>query len=68
MIIYKIFIFFHVYNCDIHAQNTRQTNDLHVAHGRLNIRRTSMKAPGANTWNSIPLCVKESPSIEIFKP
>ena len=59
---------FYVYNCDIHAQNTRQINDLQVAHGRLNIRRTSIKTPGANTWNSIPLCVKESPSIEIFKP
>ena len=59
---------FYVYNSDIHAQNTRQASDLHVVHGILDIRRTSMKTHGANTWNSIPLCVKESTSIEIFKP
>ena len=48
-------------------KNTRQASDLHVVHGRLDIRRTSMKTHGANAWNSIPLCVKESTSIEIFK-
>ena len=59
---------FYVYDSDIHTQNTRQASDLHVVHARLDIRRTSMKTHGANTWNSIPLCVKESTSIEIFKP
>ena len=49
-------------------KNTRQASDLHVVHGRLDIRRTSMKTPGANTWNSIFLCVKESTSIKISKP
>ena len=58
---------FYVYNSDIHAQNTRQASDLHVTHDRLDVRRASMKTHGANIWNSIPLCVKESTSIEIFK-
>ena len=61
------FHIFYVYNSDIHAQNTRQASDLHVTHDRLDVRRASMKTHGANIWNSILLCVKESTSIEIFK-
>ena len=57
----------YVNNSDVHAQNTRQASDLHVTYDRLDVRRASMKTHGANIWNSISMCAKESTSIEIFK-
>ena len=54
-------------NRDIHGLNIRNADDLHVPYGRLDIRKFSIKIAGANQWNSIPLNIKNSTSIDIFK-
>ena len=54
-------------NADVHDHNLRNANDLHVPYGRLDIRKFSIKIAGANLWNSLPLFVKNSQSVHIFK-
>ena len=46
---------------------TRNANDLHVPYARLDIRKTCIKVHGANTWNDIPIPIKQSPSLDVFK-
>ena len=62
-----IFKDFYTRNRNVHGHNTRQASDLHVPHGRLDIRQNSMKIHGANMWNSIPENIKISESIIVFK-
>ena len=54
-------------NAAVHDHNLRNANDLHVPYGRLDIRKFSIRVTGANLWNSLPLFVKNSQSIHIFK-
>ena len=54
-------------NRDIHGLNIRNADDLHVPYGRLDVRKFSIKIAGANQWNSIPLNIKNSTSIDLFK-
>ena len=54
-------------NRDIHGLNIRNADDLHVPYGRLDVRKFSIKIAGANQWNSIPLNIKNSTPIELFK-
>ena len=54
-------------NVDVHDHNLRNTNDLYVPYGRLDIRKFRIKIAGANLWNSLPSFVKNSQSIHIFK-
>ena len=62
-----IFNDFYTRNRNVHGRNTRQASDLHVPYGRLDIRQNSMKIHGANMWNSIPVNIKMSESIIVFK-
>ena len=52
---------------DIHGLNIRNADDRHVPYGRLDVRKFSIKIAGANQWNSIPLNIKNSTSIDLFK-
>ena len=54
-------------NADVHDRNLRNANDLHVPYGRLDIRKFSINIAGTNLWNSLPLFVKNSQSVNIFK-
>ena len=60
--------YFVLYAIFISTHKTLDKPAMHVAHYRLDIRRTSMKTNDVNTWNLIPLRVIESTSIEIFNP
>ena len=54
-------------NSDVHSHATRYANDIHVPHGRLDVRRFSFKISGANLWNSLPEFLKRSNNIHLFK-
>ena len=54
-------------NAAVHDHNLRNANDLHVPYGRLDIRKFSIRVTGANLWDSLPMCFKNSQSINIFK-
>ena len=54
-------------NNTLHGHDTRQTDDLHVPYARLDIRKFCFKIHGANTWNNIPILIKQSPSLDVFK-
>ena len=58
--------FFQRNNC-VHGHNTRQADDFHVPYARLDIRKSCLKVHGADLWNNIPVLVKPSPSLDIFK-
>ena len=54
-------------NRNVHSHNTRQLNHLHIVKWHLNIRKFSFRVHGAQLWNSIPLNIRESKSLNIFK-
>ena len=41
-------------NDDVHDYNTRQSHQLHVPYGRLDVRRFSFEVHGNHVWNTIP--------------
>ena len=47
-----------VQKCDVHNHNVRNANDLFVPHGRLDIRKFSIKITEANLWNSFPTFIQ----------
>ena len=47
--------------------HTRHADSYHLPHARTNIRRFSVKYSGAQTWNKIPLSIRQLPSLRIFK-
>ena len=63
----EIFLNLFQTNEDIHDLNTRQSQELHVPYGSLDVRRFSFKVHGANVWNSIPDHIKNPQNIHIFK-
>ena len=54
-------------NNTLHGHDTRQADHLHVPYARLDIRKFCFKIHGANTWNNIPIIIKQSPSLDVFK-
>ena len=67
MVIPPKYLTFFLRNNDVHGHDTRHANDLHVPYARLDIWKTFIKIHGANTWNDIPISIKQSPSLEVFK-
>ena len=63
----EVFDNFFQRNNSVHDHNTRQADDLHVPCAILEIRKSCLKVHGANLWNNIPVLVKQSPSLSIFK-
>ena len=62
-----IFIDFYTRKRNVHGRDTGQASDLHVPHGRFDIRQNSMKINGANMWDLIPENIKISESMIVFK-
>ena len=62
-----IFISYFQRNADAHDHNLRNANDLHVPYGRLDTRKFSIKIAVATLWNSLPLFLKNSQSVNIIK-
>ena len=54
-------------NSDVHVHNTRKADDLHIPFARTHVRKFSTKINGALVWNSIPILIRQSKSVEIFK-
>ena len=52
---------------DIHPHYTRQSSGLHILYSKTNIRKKSIKIAGPHFWNNLPLEVKQSNSLIIFK-
>lgn len=62
-----VFNNFFIKNSRIHDHNTRQSIDIRVPYAKLNIRKSSIRIHGANTWNNIPESIKQAPSLNVFK-
>ena len=63
----QVFNDFFQKNNTLHDHDTRQSNDLHVPYARLNVRKFCFKIHGASTWNNIPILIKQSQSLDVFK-
>ena len=62
-----MFTSFFQQNTNFHTHNTRNSNDLHKPRCRINIRKFSIRNNGVEVWNALPMCIRESQSIMIFK-
>ena len=58
--------FFHI-NRNIHDYELHNADDIQVPYGRLDISRFSIIIAGANLWNSLPVYVKNTSTIHLFK-
>jgi len=56
-----------IYNNEVHGHNTRRRHDIHVEPFRLTRTGFSVKIAGPQLWNSLPLDLKNSKSVNIFK-
>ena len=63
----QVFKDFFKKNNTLHDHDTRQSNDLHVPYARLNVRKFCFKIHGASTRNNIPILIKQSQSLDVFK-
>ena len=63
----QVFNDFFQKNNTLHDHDTRQSNDLHVPYARLNVWKFCFKIHGASTWNNIPILIKQSQSLDVFK-
>ena len=63
----QVFNDFFQKNNTLHDHDTRQSNDLHVPYARLTVRKFCFKIHGASTWNNIPILIKQSQSLDVFK-
>ena len=63
----QVFKDFFQENDILHGHDTRQSNDLHVPYARLNVRKFCFKIHGANTWNNIPILIKQWQSLDVKK-
>ena len=54
--------------CDIHNHNTRQSDvNLALPKPKTNYMKCSFSYRGAENWNALPIILKKSESISIFK-
>ena len=63
----QVFNDFFQKNNILHGHDTRQSNDLHGPYARLNVRKCCFKIHGASTWSNIPILIKQSQSLDVFK-
>ena len=52
---------------NFHTYNTRNNSSLRPTYRRTTLTQHSLSFIGPNTWNNLPLIIKSSPSLEIFK-
>ena len=61
---------FHSYfNCvaELHTYSTRRNNNLQIIFAKKVVRRNCIKVKGPKLWNDIPLTIRESHSLYLFK-
>ena len=51
----------------VHSHDTRTADNYRLINIKLNVRKHSMKFSGAAIWNMIPMGIRLSKSLEIFK-
>lgn len=56
-----------VANAEIHSHNTRKKADLHYFSHRLNLRKHTIRIHGPTIWNTLPLDMRNAPSLHVFK-
>ena len=54
-------------NDTVHNYQTRNSNNFHLPHMRLSVSQKSIFFQGPKLWNDLPLDIKTSPSINVFK-
>ena len=52
---------------NVHQYDVRNADELYVPYARLDVRKFSLKIPGAKLWNVLPNYIKESSSFDMFK-
>ena len=52
---------------DVHEYNTRTKNNFFTYHVSLTLRKMSVNSKGITLWNSLPVNIKESVSLNVFK-
>ena len=55
------------YNADIHSYNTRGSSNFHLPKIRTSLAKNCIFYKGPIIWNKLPLFVKSSPSLSVFK-
>ncbi len=56
-----------VYNSEVHGHNTRGRNQINIEYCRTVAKSFSVKIAGPRLWNSLPINLRNSASISIFK-
>ena len=54
-------------NSDKHVQHTRRNDDFYVPFSRTSVSQRSLAFSGPKLWNSLPLSLKNAPSLQSFK-
>ena len=62
-----VFRNYFTHTSETHNYETRQRNNIHISYCRTDIGQTSTCYFGAKLWNSLPVKIKESTSLSIFK-
>lgn len=57
----------YTFNSAIHAYCTRSKNNIHVDQYRTNVHKYSIKIHGTKLWNSLPITLRQLPSLSQFK-
>ena len=50
-----------------HSHNKRSSGKIHEDQARTNYKKFSVKLKGGEIWNNLPISIKNSKSLEIFK-
>ena len=52
---------------DLHSYNTRGSLNFHLPQIRTTVAKNSIFFKGPTIWNNLPIHIKSSPSLNIFK-
>ena len=63
----ELFDNFFLTNREFHGLELRNADDLYMPRARLDIRRFTIRIHGVKQWNSLPVQIRNSDSIHIFK-
>ena len=62
-------VFHHIFvtSNQVHNYNTRSANNYRSHPCRTNLKQFTILYQGPKIWNSLPSCIRDSPSLSIFK-
>ena len=58
---------FFCYNADVHSYKTRGASNFHLPKVRTSLAKNCIFFKGPKIWNSLPVYIKTSPSLNVFK-